>query len=324
MSLSAALQKAKLGQRLPRKRRGPPPLPRAEPLLDLAEADRFKDLLLFAKAQVEGYFSGKHKSPHFGSDVEFAEHKEYVSGEDIGNIDWRVYGRTKRLYVRQFKEETDMVAYLLVDTSASMQYKGAGLGTKLQHALKIAAVLAYLMIRQGDKASLTLFADQVRKFLPASGTRRHLHNLLGELEAVAPSSTTDVGGAVRECASLFKKRGCLVILSDFLGETEGLFDALGQFLHRRYEVLLLQVIDPEERDLPNVSVARFVDMESGEQIEVEPEDIREAYRARMEGFIADLAERSNRRHLRHALIDTRAPYLQAIEAWLGFRGHVRR
>ncbi len=257
--------------------------------------------------------------------MEFAEHKEYVSGEDIGNIDWRVYGRTKRLFVRQYKEETDMVVYLLVDTSASMQYKGAGLGHEAPARAenrRRALVPDDPPGRQG--VAHALLRTRCASSCPPSGTRRHLYNLLGELEAVAPSSTTDVGGAVRECASLFKKRGCLVILSDFLGETEGLFDALGQFLHRRYEVLLLQVIDPEELDLPNVSVARFVDMESGEQIEVEPEEIREAYREHMEGFIADLAERSNRRHLRHALIDTRAPYLQAIEAWLGFRGHVRR
>ena len=316
------LQAAKLPMRRPLK---PPPLPGAAPsLLNLEEADRFKDLLLFAKAQVEGYFSGKHKSPHFGSDVEFAEHKEYVSGEDVGNIDWRVYGRTKRLFVRQYKEETDMVAYLLVDTSASMQYKGRGLETKLQHALKITAVLSYLMMRQGDKASLTLFADRVLKFLPPSGTRRHLYHLLGELEAARPSSKTNLAAAARECASLFKKRGCLIILSDFLGDTRELFDALGQFLHRRYDVLLLQIIDPDELDLPNIDIAQFIDMETGEQVEVEPDEIRRAYRENMEELIAKLSERANRRHLRHALIDTRHPYLQAIEAWLGFRGVVRQ
>jgi uncharacterized protein (DUF58 family) len=316
------LQAAKLPSRKPLR---PPPLPGAAPsLLNLEEADRFKDLLLFAKAQVEGYFSGKHKSPHFGSDVEFAEHKEYVSGQDISNIDWRVYGRTKRLFVRQYKEETDMVAYLLVDTSASMQYKGRGLETKLQHALKITAVLSYLMMRQGDKASLTLFSDRVLKFLPPSGTRRHLHNLLGELEAARPTARTDIAAAARECGSLFKKRGCLIILSDFLGDTRELFDALGQFLHRRYDVLLLQIIDPDELDLPNIDIAQFIDMETGEQVEVEPDEIRRAYRENMEALIAKLSERANRRHLRHALIDTRHPYLQAIEAWLGFRGVVRQ
>lgn len=302
----------------------PPKLPQKAPsLLNLAEADRFKDLLLFAKAQVEGYFSGKHKSPHFGSDVEFAEHKEYVSGEDVSNIDWRVYGRSKRLYVRQYKEETDMVAYLLVDTSASMQYKGRGLETKLQHALKITAVLSYLVMRQGDKASLTLFSDRVLKFLPPSGTKRHLYHLLGELEAARPSARTDIAAAVRECGSLCKKRGCLIILSDFLGETGELFDALGKFLHRRYDVLLMQIMDPDELDLPNIDIAQFIDMETGEQVEVEPDEIRRAYRENMDALIAELSERANRRHLRHALVHTQNPYLQAIEAWLGFRGVVR-
>ena len=322
--IASALKAAKIPPGPPRPAQ-PPPLPqRGSTLLNVEEADRFKDLLLFAKAQVEGYFSGKHKSPHFGSDVEFAEHKEYVSGQDIGNIDWRVYGRTKKLFVRQYKEETDMVAYLLVDTSASMQYKGRGLDTKLQHALKIAAVLAYLMMRQGDKAALTLFADKVRKHLPPSGTRRHLYNLLGELEWAKGSARTDMGAAIRECASLYKKRGCVIILSDFLAETDDFFEGVEQLVHRRYDVLLLQIMDPDELDLPNVELAQFIDMETGEQIEVEPDEIRRAYQENMQALIARLAERSNRRHLRHSLIGTEQPYLQAIEAWLGFRGLVRK
>ena len=137
-------------------------------------------------------------------------------------------------------------------------------------------------------------------------------------------SVTDVARSVHDCASVFKKRGFLILLSDFFGDTGALFEALAQFVHRRYQVLLLQILDPDELDLPNIGVTRFSDMETGEEVEAEPEEIRAAYTAAMQARIAEIADRANQRHLRHALIETDQPYLQAIEAWLGNRGSVRR
>ena len=309
----------------------PPPLPAAPApkpamlaLLNLQEADRFRNLLLFAKSKVEGYFSGKHKSPYYGSNVEFADYKEYVSGEDIANIDWRVYGRTRKLFLRKYEEETDMVAYLVVDASASMQFRGSGVETKFRQAIKIAAVLAYLMARQGDKVSLTLFAEKVVKYLPPGGTMGHLYNLVSALEAAKPSSKTSIGNALGECASIFKKRGCLIVISDFLGGDENLFDAISRFVHRKYEVLLLQVFDPDELELPSTDVARFVDMETGEHVEVEPDEIRREYRQTMQDLVARIGENASRRGVQHFVIQTANTYLQAIEAWLGFRGRIRK
>src|SRR5581483_4170769 len=163
---------------------GPPPIPQEhqKSLLTLGELDRFKNLLIFAQSTVEGYFSGKHKSPYYGSSSEFSDYREYVPGEDSSRIDWRVYGRNHRLFVRQFQEETDMTVYLLVDTSASMRYAGEGRQPKFYLAAKIAAALSYLMIHQGDKAALALFSDHVNSFIPAGGTRRHLHRIVSELE----------------------------------------------------------------------------------------------------------------------------------------------
>ena len=302
----------------------PPPVPgRANqgPILTLAELDRFNNLLVFAKSAVEGYFTGKHKSRFYGSAAEFSDYKEYVAGEDTAHIDWRVYGRTRRLFIRQFQDETDMVIYLLVDTSASMRYFGERRQAKFFLAAKIAASLSYLMIHQGDKAALALFADKVTSFLPPGGTRRHLHRIVTTLEAVRPASTTGIEHAITECCGIFKKRGRLVILSDFLTDTGRLFDALGQFLHRKFEILLMQVLDSDELDLPNVNVAKFVDMETGEQVQVEPEEIRRSYRQNMQQFVDTLAKEADQRQIRYALVDTRHPYLDAIETYLGFRHH---
>ena len=292
----------------------PPPL-----LLDLHELERFENLLVFAKAVVEGYFAGKHKSPDRGSAAEFADYKEYVAGDDLARLDWRVYGRTRRLYIRQFEEETDMTVYLMVDTSGSMRYAGAKRQSKFFLAAKIAAALAYLMTAQADKTALALFGQKVTQFVKPGGTRRHLHQLVTELERVRPARTTGIATAVEECVALFKKRGRIVILSDFLDDTAALFDALSQFVHRKFEILLLQVTDPDELDLPNF-VAKFVDLETAETVQVDPEEIRAAYRDRVRKSIDDLAREADLRQIQHRLIDTSRPYLDAIEAYLGFRG----
>ena len=293
----------------------PPPL-----LLNLQELERFENLLVFAKATVEGYFAGKHKSPYRGSAAEFADYKEYVPGDDLAHLDWRVYGRTRRLYLRQFEEETDMTVYLLVDTSGSMRYAGGKRPSKFFLAAKIAAALAYLMMAQADKAALALFAQKVTQYLAPGGTRRHLHRLVTELERVRPAMTTGIAQALHECVPLFKKRGRLVILSDFLDDSAAVFDALSQFVHRKFEILLLQVTDPDELDLPAFNAAKFVDLETAETVQVDPEEIRVAYRERVRQTIDDLAREADLRQIQHRLVDTQRPYLDAIEAYLGFRG----
>lgn len=297
----------------------PPPL-----LLNLQELERFENLLVFAKAIVEGYYSGKHKSPYRGSAAEFADYKEYAPGDDLARLDWRVYGRTKRLYLRQFEEETDMTAYLMLDTSGSMRYSGEKRQSKFFLAAKIAAALAYLMMAQSDKAALVLFAQKVTQFLAPGGTRRHLHRLVTELERVRPALTTGIAGAVHECNALFKKRGRIVILSDFLDDTAALFDALAQFVHRKFEILLLQIVDPDELNLPAFNAAKFVDLETAETVQVDPEEIRASYQAHIQQHIDTLAHEANLRQIQHRLVDTQRPYLDAIEAYMGFRGRNER
>ena len=310
---------------------GPPPLPgRAgrrtalgrESLLSPAELEQYGDLLLFARATVEGYFAGKHASPHRGTSVEFTDYKEYMPGDDLHRIDWRAYGRSRRLFVRQYEAETDMVLYLLVDVSASMGYRGGGsrLDSKYVLAARVAAALAYLMIRQGDKVALALFANKLRLYQPPGGTRAHLHNLLAELETVAPSSATGIPAALVECDTLFKKRGRLIVLSDFWDDTAGTLEAVSRFVHRKFEVLLLHIVHPHEMNLPAVQVARFHDMETNEEVQVDPEEIRAAYRDAARARVEGLAREAHLRGISHALVRTDQPYLDAIEAYIGFRG----
>jgi len=289
-------------------------------ILQPAELERFGNLLMFARSIVEGYFAGKHKSPNRGASVEFADYKEYLPGDDIKHIDWRAYGRSRRLFLRQFEAETDMVIYLLVDVSASMSYTGTSQESKYALAAKIAAAFSYLMLQQSDKAALVLFADKVKRFLPPGGTRSHLHNIVFQLETATPASTTGIAHALMECDPLFKKRGRLVILSDFWDKPDPTFEALSRFLHRKFEILLLQIVNPHELDLYQVQAARFHDMESYESIEVEPEEIRAAYRESARRWVDKIATEAHHRGMSHAVVNTDRPYLDAIEAYLGFRG----
>jgi uncharacterized protein (DUF58 family) len=298
----------------------PKPKPK-QPLLSPEELERFGNLLVFARATVEGYFAGKHKSPCRGSSVEFSDYREYIAGDDPKHIDWRAYGRSRRLFVRQYEAETDMVIYLMVDVSASMDYSGADRNSKYMLAAKIAAALSYLMIHQGDKAALALFGEGLRRYLPPGGTHRHLHYIVSQLEMSQPALGTGTADALAECQLLFKKRGRLVILSDFWDNSEKIFDALSQFLHRKFEVLLLHVMHPHELELPSALAARFRDMETNAEVEVEPEEIRAAYRDLARQRTAALARESNDRRISYAVVSTSQPYLQAIEAYLGFRGN---
>jgi len=305
------------------KRKRPPPLParhRAASILLPDELERYRNLLLFARTRVEGYFAGKHRSPLRGSSAEFAEYKSYVPGDAVERIDWRVYARSRRLYIRERIEEKDMVLYLMVDTSASMAYAGTERGSKFTLAAKIAAALAYLVHRQGDKSSLVLFDDGIREFIPPGGTRRHLHKVVRTLEAVRPSNKTGIARAARDCASLFRLKGQIVLLSDLLDDPEQTMEALSRFVHRDFSVLLLQVLDPDELHLPPVGAARYVDMETQEEVRVDPVELRAAYQRRMSALQDFLADESNKRRVRHDLIDTTRPYHSALDAYLGMRG----
>jgi len=295
---------------------------RAAKLLDEGELQRFKNLIVFARTAVESRFQGRHKSPDLGGGGEFCEFVTYEPGHPVQAIDWRVFARSRKLVIRRYRQETDMDVHLLVDASGSMAYRGGDRDLKGLRAARIAAALAFLMIRQGDKASITLFSDRILDHLPAGGTRRHLMAGLRSLVRPAHEAAghTDLPAAIRECDRLLRRRGRLVVLSDFLGhDPDEVFDALSPFLHRGFEILLMQLNDPDEMTLPDAPLARFVDMETGECVEVEPAEIRRDYRKRMATRTAEFAAGASRRRMDFAALDNASSYREAIEAYLGFR-----
>lgn len=306
----------------------PPPLPGASlgsSLLKPGELDSYSNLLLFADAVVQGFFSGRHRSVDYGSSAEFAEYKAWQPGDPVGHVDWRVYARSRRLVVRRHREEKQMSAALMVDVSASMGYKGGGRESKMGRAARIAAALASLMQRQGDKFSLTLFSTRPGTHRPPGGTRRHLMESLSLLERAAawPEGRTDVAGSLELAGALLRKRGSLVVISDFLTDTDALFRALGQYRHRHFDILLLEVTDPDERLLPDLAAARFVDMETGESMEATPDEIRAAYRREMEIRTERMKSGCASRNIAWHQLRTEDPWRDALDAWLGLRGRAQ-
>ena len=215
-----------------------------------------------------------------------------------------------------------MSANLVVDVSGSMAYKAAGRDGKHLRAARIAASLAYLMQKQGDQFSLSLFNDSLVRHIPSGGTRRHLFDCLGALEDRLDLNRglTGAHSVLDLCVPLFKRRGSIIFISDFFTDLDRFFDAIAQFQHRRFDILLLHVIDPDERLLPEVPLARFVDMETGASIQVVPDEVRIAYRREMEAMTQRLATEALRRGLDYHILKTEEPYREALEAWLGLKG----
>jgi uncharacterized protein (DUF58 family) len=254
------------------------------------------------KALVEGYFSGRHRANEQGTSTEFRDYRPYTPGDDPRRVDWRVFARTDRHYLRNYHQETSMNCYILLDSSGSMGF-GEGI-SKLRYASRFAAMLAYLVARSDDKVSLALFDQKVKKFFPLKGTGGHVQQMLGALEKNEPGQDTEVAGALRELEPMCRQRGSLVVLSDFLDEPGPIFEAFNGYLHRGFRIYLYQILAPEELELDDRGLLAFVDMESGRRVTAHTRQIREAYREAMAGQIRAVRDLARRRQIHHALART--------------------
>ncbi len=239
---------------------------------------RLEGLGLRARMIVEGYVSGVHRSPYHGFSIEFAEHREYVPGDDLRYLDWKVFGRTDKYHLKQFEEETNLVAYLLLDTSESMRYQSpAARWSKLEYAQTAAAALAYLILHQQDSAGLVTFDNEIRALVRASSNPSHIRQLLHVMEQSLPQRKTATGPIFHDLAERLKKRGIVVVLSDLFDDVPAMLAGLKHLRHRRHEVIVLHVLDPAELDFPFQQPTLFEGLEQLPQAMVEPRAIRAAY-----------------------------------------------
>ena len=282
---------------------------------------QLKNLLFAARAIVEGAYTGRHKSPFKGSAQEFTDYREYHPGDEIRSIDWKAYARTDRYIIKLFEKETDMTCYLLVDSSASMDYGGADYDrffpgrhlSKFEYACYLAAALAYLAVRQGDKVGLTLFDERVKHHLPPGGTFSHLYHILNLLENNQVGAKTSIAQVLQQAFGLIKRRGLLVLISDLLDEPEEIFRALNRYRHHHIDILLLHVLHQYELQLPPMPNARFIDAESGAELTSVPAEINQSYNQEIRHYLRTLAAMSAARRIDYELITTETPYQVVLQ-----------
>lgn len=265
---------------------------------DIRKLDTFE----FAPRRVvEGWLSGRHRSSTVGASTEFRDYRPYTPGDDPRQVDWRVFARTDRYYLRTHNQETNTACHLLVDSSASM---GFGDPSKLGYASFFAAAVAYLVTRGGDAVSLLTFDDAVRRFFPPASTTAHLHGMLHALETNEADRPTSIATALQKAVPLLRGRGTLLVLSDFLDDPGAVFAALNPFLHRRFEVHLFQILAPEELELPERGLVAFRDLETAERLTAHTHTIRGDYAAAMRRHVDGLRDLARRRGVEYTLART--------------------
>lgn len=249
---------------------------------------RLDRLALGSRWTAEGGRAGKHASTMKGASVEFRDHRDYVQGDSLRHLDWKVFGRSERFYIKQFQEETSLRVHLVLDASASMNFQHSGKTTKFGFARELAVAAAYLAHHQQDSVGLVIFDDEVRRWIPSKGGSRHVRNMLEALSAHEPGGRTDTGKALEALAEGMARRGLVLMMSDLLDDPDAVFRALAHFRRRGHDVVLVQVLDPAELDLPFDGASDFIDMETGERLEADAALVRRSYReaigAAIEGF----------------------------------------
>ena len=293
--------------------------------LDPRVLDRIEGLDFKARLIVEGYVSGLHKSPFRGFSVEFAEHREYVPGDDVRFLDWKVFGKSDRLYVKRYEEETNLEAQLVVDVSESMGYGSEeGRHTKLDYARWAAAALAYLITQQQDAVGLVLFDDQVRKSLPTGSNPLHLKNVFAALDGAAPSGRTGVGRALRDVAEVLRRRGLVLLFSDLLDDPHEILEGLKQVRHRGHEMVLFHVLDHDEITFPFERLTRFEGLEETLQVVADPAALRTAYLGEVTAFQKQMRRACQANRIDYVTLDTSESLGVALAAYLAKRAARRR
>ncbi len=256
--------------------------------LDPRTLASLEGLDLQARMLVEGYVAGMHPSPYHGFSVEFAEHREYVPGDDIRHVDWKVWSKTDKLYLKQYEEETNLLLYLLLDTSESMGYHSGDNVTKLQYAQFVVAALAYMILQQQDSVGLVLFDDAVRRYLKPAGQPSQLKEIFHLLDVTPAREKSDLGLVFNDLAERFKKRGVVAVFSDLFDDVARVITGLKHFRHRRHEVIVFHILDPAELEFPFRDPTMFKGLEGMADILTDPYALRHAYQTELRSYLTEM------------------------------------
>ena len=293
-------------------------MPLANRFIDPQVLMKISGLELIARTVVEGFIAGLHRSPYHGFSLDFAEYREYSPGDDIRSVDWNVYGRTDRFYVKKYEGDTNARLYILLDASRSMQFSSQSL-TKLDYARYLAACLAYFAGRQKDAVGLMTFDSDIIQYIPPRTRHGHLFSIFHHLEQLGGGKQTDISGAMEKLAGLIRKRGLVILISDFYQEVDEIAKALRFFHARGNDAILFHILDPFELELPLAKISTLEDMESQEQLSYVPEHSREVYLKLLQDHIKKLKRECRNIYIDYELLSTKRPLDEALYRYLVLR-----
>ncbi|MFH1999808.1 MAG: DUF58 domain-containing protein [Planctomycetota bacterium] len=272
--------------------------------MDPKVLNKISRLELRARLVVEGFLSGRHRSPYHGVSVEFAEHREYVPGDDLRHLDWKVFGKTDRYYIKRYEEETSLTCQIVVDGSASMQYAGERGVSKFDYAATAASALAYLILRQQDFVGLALFDEKVRSFVPPSNNPAHLLAITHELSGASDQPKTDIGMVLAEIATRIRQRGMVILISDLFDDPEKILQGLKKLRAKQMDIVVFHVLDDEEIHFPLQRMYRFEGMESALRLTADPRALRAEYLKIFETFTDTMRRGCLRQGIDYSLVNT--------------------
>ncbi len=294
-----------------------------EELLDASALAKAEALGLHARYVVEGYMSGEHKSPYHGFAIEFAQHREYAHGDDMRHLDWKVLGRTDRYYIKQYEQETNYVANILLDGSESMNY-GSGNLTKLQYGKIMSACLSYLILHQRDAVALGIFDDTLRDYAPRSNNLATLPAIMERLAKFEATQETDISEILNHVAMQTRRKGITIIISDCFDDEERIVEGMQHLRFGGHEVILFHTLDHEELDFPFHGLVEFDGLENIPKILTRPAEIRASYLRELEAFNARLRDACLKNNVHYVQVDTSKPLAQVLSEYLNFRARTAK
>jgi len=290
--------------------------------LDPSIISKLNSLELRARLVVEGFMVGLHKSPYHGFSVEFTQHRPYMQGDGLKDIDWKVYGKTEKFFIKQYEEETNLKCYVLLDISSSMGFGFEKNIKKIQYASTLVAALSYLLIKQQDAVGLALYSDRIVKYFPPKMSKAYLHEIMKHLAVIAPSEKTNTAECLNVIAEKIKRRGLVIIVSDFFDDINKILKALKHFRHKKHEVIVFQILDPVERSFSFGRDAVFKDLETLEEITTQPYQIQKSYREAMNDFTGKLKSECLISNIEYNLIETSSPFDKALFSYIQKRSRL--
>ena len=287
-------------------------------LLDPRAIARAEALGMNARFIVEGYMAGEHKSPYRGFAIEFAQHREYAPGDDVRHIDWKVQAKTERFYIKQYEQETNFVAHLLLDGSESMKY-GTGELSKLEYGKMMAACLAYLVLQQRDAVALGIFDEEVQEYLPRSDNRDSLFKIMDRLAGFDPQRETRIASVLHGMANQIRRKGVVIMISDFFDDEQKVIEGIQNLRFNGHEVIVMQVLDPDEIEFPFSGMVEFDGLENIARIQTRPSQIRKSYLREFEAFRERLRNACERHQCHFVDVRTDHPLDEVLSNYLAFR-----